>query len=978
MTEATLDGLAAAPSTDGITALSAASPAQAAENYAQRGFRVVPLYGHDAGVCTCKRGCECGAAGKHPWLRQWEQKASTDHATVADWFLQRPGSNVGLAMGGPERLVALDIDGADGRASLAKLEQLYFPLPETLTSRSGRVDGGEHRLFRLAPTHNMDAVKNNAGRIGMKRGAKKTDPRPFPALDIRGDGGQIVVCPSVHKSGNPYTWTNEAPIAELPEWFYRLLVPTAEPEPTPAPAPRPQLSEAELGDRYATAALERACDEVRTAPKGTRNDTLNREAYGLGQLVGSGVLRHSDTEARLLDAMRAGGWDANAVRTLHSTTLRRALNDGTRNPRVIPNRPVQAYKGAPPALQLEPQDRWTALEVLLEELRTVNESGRNEAALQRSFLNAVLASIEGDRCAEGARLVERLRGLGVKTNPWKMALRSRRKEQIDEQTAAMPPAENEDRPRRTIVVKPGDLGNLVRQSLTLLRDDLDVYVRDGELVTVVPSDGTDRPPKISMLQPETVRVHLADAAKWIVPMTDDGGMAITDPPMPVVASVCADPNKKDIRRLDAIVEAPTLGPNGQLVDQAGYHESARLVLMPTRSFPGIPENPTRDDAREALKQLREVFVNFDYETEVDRVIPLAALLSLVARPAIRGPVPGFGFSANSKGTGKSLQVKCIIAIAYGREAEDDGWPGDDEAELRKKLDSAALDGARYVWYDNLETVFGGGPLAAYLTSTRASPRPLGQSRRVSCPWHGVIMATGNNLRLGRDIDRRMVMNRILSRHERPFLRPASDFRHAPLDAWALEHHPRLLVAALTIVRAWMLANRPVGTCPTYGSFEAWSRLVPDALEWAGAENPLKRAVDAPEENETDEDRALRVVLRDLVRLDSSGAGLKTTDVIKLLYPLGRPPRRDDGPPDGFDDLRDAIESVVRGRTPSGVPQGNPLGKWLSKQEHRSMGGVWLHQDWGHNHIARWRVVPVPAASFDEFEQIEREAIQAVQ
>jgi hypothetical protein len=240
------------------------------------------------------------------------------------------------------------------------------------------------------------------------------------------------------------------------------------------------------------------------------------------------------------------------------------------------------------------------------------------------------------------------------------------------------------------------------------------------------------------------------------------------------------------------------------------------------------------------------------------------------------------------------------------------------------------------------------------------------------------MATGNNLRLGRDIDRRMVMNRILSRHERPFLRPASDFAHAPLDAWTLEHHPRLLVAALTMVRAWMLAKRPVGTCPTYGSFEAWSRLVPDVLEWAGAENPLKRAVEAPEENETDEDRALRTMLRDLDRLDSSGAGLKTTDIVKLLYPMGRPPRRDDGPPDGFDELREAIESVVRGRTPSGAPQGNPLGKWLTRQEHRAFGGVWLHQECGHNHAMRWFVRPVPSLSVDDLADVEREAIQAVQ
>ena len=966
------------PTTDGISGLSTAGSPAAAESYAKRGFRVVPLHSVVDGVCSCERGADCNGAGKHPRIKAWQENASSDRTKVLEWFRRWPRANVGLAMGGPERLVALDVDGAEGRASLAKLELLYFPLPETLTSRSGRPDGGEHRIFRLAAHHDLDAIKNNAGRIGMKRGAKKTDPRPFPALDIRGDGGQIVVCPSIHKSGHPYVWTNEAPIAQLPEWFYKILVPPAEPAPEPAPMSlSPAVAQHDAHEKYAAVALDRACDEVRTAPKGTRNDTINREAYSIGTLVGAGLVRHDDAEARLLEAMRTGGWDGAAIRTLHSATLRRALNDGARNPRVIPELPartMQPYRGALPALKLEPQDRWTALEVLVDELAQVPSDARAERALERGFLDGALAVVDDDQSSEFLRLIERLKGLGIKANSWKMAFRSRRKEQLEVRVAAAPPPENEDAPRkRTITVHPGMLGDLVRQSLTLLRDDPNVFVRDGELVTVLGADGPSAP-KIQLLKSDTVRVWLADSARWVLP-SDTGIPTLTDPPVPVVAGVCADPFKKDIRRLDGVVEAPTLGPSGELVESDGYHEAARLVLVPSRSFPRVPDAPTRDDAREALKQLREPFAQFDYESEVDRSIPLAAVLSIVARSAIRGPVPAFVLSANTKGSGKTLQAKCIIGCALGRPIEDAGWR-DDEKELSSRLDTYALEGAQYVFFDELRSQFGGGPLAAYLTSTNVSPRVLGQSKRVSCPWRAVMLATGNNVQLGRDMDRRAIMSKLLSRYEKPWFRPDTDFAHHPLDAWVIEQHPRLLVAALTIVRAWILANRPRGSCPTYGSFESWSRFVPDALEWAGAENPLQRALDADDANETDDDRALRIVLTDLRRLDPGGAGLKTTEIVNLLYPSGRPPRAGDGPPDGFDDLREALESVVRGRGPGGAPLPALVGKWFARLEHRTMGGVWLHQQTSHGKVSRWRVVEVPVAS-DDLDADERAAIASL-
>lgn len=211
--------------TSGLALLGEASPADAAAEYGRRGFRVVPLHNLEAGgACSCGRADCDKSAGKHPRIKGWQKEASSDADTIGVWWLDWPRANVGLAMGGRARLVALDVDGAGGRESLARLEAVHGALPRTLTSRSGRADGGEHRLFVVPADLDLSAIKNRSSKIA-------------PGLDVRADGGQIVVSPSIHKSGRPYTWIDDSPIAPLPRWLFDLAAPADPPAPPPPPAP---------------------------------------------------------------------------------------------------------------------------------------------------------------------------------------------------------------------------------------------------------------------------------------------------------------------------------------------------------------------------------------------------------------------------------------------------------------------------------------------------------------------------------------------------------------------------------------------------------------------------------------------------------------------------------------------------------------------------------------------------------------------
>jgi hypothetical protein len=64
------------------------------------------------------------------------------------------------------------------------------------------------------------------------------------------------------------------------------------------------------------------------------------------------------------------------------------------------------------------------------------------------------------------------------------------------------------------------------------------------------------------------------------------------------------------------------------------------------------------------------------------------------------------------------------------------------------------------------------------------------------------------------------------------------FKRADLIGYVQENRPRLVAAALTVLRAFVVAGWPAHGQPPKGSFEAWDQLVRSAIIWAGGADPL--------------------------------------------------------------------------------------------------------------------------------------------
>jgi hypothetical protein len=77
---------------------------------------------------------------------------------------------------------------------------------------------------------------------------------PLVNLAHREPSGQIVVAPSLHRSGRPYRWMNRMELAALPEWLNELLADQPRDVEAPPPMTRPHPNRLR---RYGEAALAR-------------------------------------------------------------------------------------------------------------------------------------------------------------------------------------------------------------------------------------------------------------------------------------------------------------------------------------------------------------------------------------------------------------------------------------------------------------------------------------------------------------------------------------------------------------------------------------------------------------------------------------------------------------------------------------------------------------------------------------------------
>jgi hypothetical protein len=484
-----------------------------------------------------------------------------------------------------------------------------------------------------------------------------------------------------------------------------------------------------------------------------------------------------------------------------------------------------------------------------------------------------------------------------------------------------------------------------------------MYQRAAELVHVV---GAERPvlrgsatvvvagePVIRPVGRGHLRAELVRAARWVAP-TEDGGRRETPPPDAVVRAIMERGDWSDVPHIVGVITTPTIRPDGTVLDVAGYDPATALHVALDREYPAVPAAPTRDDARAALARLVAPLEHFPVAAEADRYVPIAALLTAIARSMVDGAVPLVALDASVIGSGKSLLATLLAVLVRGR-PEVGVWPTG-EGELAKVLGAHVLAGARLVILDDAGdgTVIGAPELDALATARGSVTwRVLGQSVTRTLPWLGLVMITGNNLAYrGGTIDR-VLACRLAPADERPRDRQGLP----PLLDDARRDRVRLVCDALTLARAWHLAGRPRMECRTWGSYESWSQTIPPMIAWAGGPDVLACRASVRDGATVDPDRAaLTAMLGGLARL--LPPTWRARDITDALWPGGRPRR--DLAPDGWDDLRDAVSALCRARGDL-PPTPRQIGDVLRRYRDRWVDDRHLEQVGVTHGSARWQI-----------------------
>lgn len=308
-----------------------------------------------------------------------------------------------------------------------------------------------------------------------------------------------------------------------------------------------------------------------------------------------------------------------------------------------------------------------------------------------------------------------------------------------------------------------------------------------------------------------------------------------------------------IRPLDALAMYPVMRRDGTLLLESGYDAVTRTLARISLDV-SVDENPTRADARMAANRLLDVLCDFP-ASDAAKAVWLVMLLTVVARPAIDGPTPLGLLEATERGSGKTLLADLIALITTGATVPRRVAPKTKE-EWDKTMLATLAAGDPLVLIDNVTTMLVSDALDAVLTGTTYSGRWLGVSENRTVAVRTVFLASSNNAQLSSDLVRRSIVCRLEPSVERPEAR--TDFKHADLAGYVRQHRAELLGAALTILRAYVVAGRPPVEARRMGSYEAWSRVVRDAVVWAGCVDPAITQDDLREgaDVERDEVRAL--------------------------------------------------------------------------------------------------------------------------
>lgn len=262
---------------------------------------------------------------KVPLINQWQTKATDDPEQIKQWqeFFRDRIQLWGAPTGNINGIVVLDVDMKNGKNGLETIKSMGLEIPETWYQTTP--NGGIHFFFQ------HDASRETGNKVNF-----------IPGCDLRSSGGWAAI----------YSLNTDKPLAPVPEWIYEYC---QRKEREQSPTSLIAAVSPEIGMET----FNKALDEIRSAPVGESNNTLNVQSYLVGQLIAAGGVSRDYAQNELYKAARdrgKGDYEAKA-------TITSGIDGGLKNPKTVdlPKQgPVPVIRMTPPIPDAPTiPDRWT-------------------------------------------------------------------------------------------------------------------------------------------------------------------------------------------------------------------------------------------------------------------------------------------------------------------------------------------------------------------------------------------------------------------------------------------------------------------------------------------------------------------------------------------------------------------------------------------------------------------------------------------
>jgi putative DNA primase/helicase len=394
----------------------------------------------------------------------------------------------------------------------------------------------------------------------------------------------------------------------------------------------------------------------------------------------------------------------------------------------------------------------------------------------------------------------------------------------------------------------------------LVEAKVPIYQRSGILVTPKLEPMKDREGKMvntMVLTPVTVdglQTEMTRVIQWRKTkiLKNKITYEFVDAPTEYVSAILAPDRNWSFPRIAGILTAPTLRPDGSLLDTPGYDEATGLYLVDTGwGKIELKDEPTKQDALASLERVHSLLSDIPFrgnlvegadgfwyneiydrsKPNVSRSVAVSTLTTPVIMPLIGKP-PAHICIAPEYGSGKTYTDDLAYNLLCGFNCPVTNASVSNE-ELTKVLDSHAIKGAPFICLDNATQSINNVRLSQILSQDLVEARMLGLSKTLVLAYDPFVAINGNNVPSDKDMVRRSVTTYLDAQIERPELRYFKIDNRKNIR----ENRGAFISDVLTMVRAYIVAGMP-NKVRRLASFEGWSDYVASMLVWLGEANPI--------------------------------------------------------------------------------------------------------------------------------------------